>query len=253
MKILVINTENSSAWNPRNFGDMFELSLKQQDDQWIHCNVALGMELLSIDDIMDTFQGIVITGSHFNVRDRDNCPWFDSVCKLIQKAALEGRPKIYGGCYGCQIIAHALGGQVDYNPSGRFVLFFENIQVFPDFNNHLLKYVKDANEFTSLRLIESHGDCVRELPKDSILLASSNSCTNEIWITGLKQNILACQSHPEFEYDYAIKERIWPSVVEKNHRLTEDEAKEAMNSFQDYNTIDSNRFCKIISAFLHNS
>jgi anthranilate/para-aminobenzoate synthase component II len=75
----------------------------------------------------DAFDGIVITVSHYNIRD--NKPWFSSLCELICTAAKEGYPRIYGGCFGCQIIAHALGGHVDRNPNQKFILRAESVTI----------------------------------------------------------------------------------------------------------------------------
>ena len=73
---------------------------------------------------------------------------------------------------------------------------------------------------SGFRLLVSHGDCVSKLPLDAKLLASSESCSSEVFLAGKKDNILACQSHPEFDFEYAIAQRIWPSVVETRKILS---------------------------------
>lgn len=75
-----------------------------------------------------------------------------------------------GGCFGCQIIAVALGGEVDYNPDSRFILKAETILplLSSDDNqnkdNMLSKYFTDVDVQSSYQIIVSHGDCVRSLP-----------------------------------------------------------------------------------------
>ena len=101
------------------------------------------------------------------------------------------------------------------------------------------------------KMIVSHGDCVQILPKKSILLGSSMSCTNEAYVTGVNNNIFACQSHPEFHYQYSIQERIWNSVVILNKKLNENEIKVAENSFENYTRTDSDNFLEIIKNFFN--
>lgn len=166
--------------------------------------------------------------------------------------------------FGCQLVAHALGGRVgeywyiymyliidrytvtklvscdtyrplDYNPKKNFVLKAETVRIVED---SFIKYLSPLTKPT-LTLIVSHGDCVTELPPNSELLANSDTCCHEMFITGAKRNILACQSHPEFDLQYCIYDRIWPAVVEKNHRLTSSEEEEAKATFEAYHDDDS--------------
>jgi hypothetical protein len=72
-----------------------------------------------------------------------------------------------------------------------------------------------------------------------------------MYVTGIYKNIFCCQSHPEFDYEYAIKDRIWKHVVEKNNRLSEAEILVAMESFEDYTSKDSKILLTMIKSFLH--
>jgi len=103
----VIHCENSTKWQPLSFSDMFRDQLSKNGDTWETCELASGVPLP--EDVMQ-YQGLVITGSRFNCRDRDTLPWFDGLCAVIRRAAETGSPRIYGGCFGCQIIGFALGG-----------------------------------------------------------------------------------------------------------------------------------------------
>lgn len=60
--------------------------------------------------------GVVITGSAAMVSDRH--PWSEYTARWLLRAMQAGVP-ILGICYGHQLLAHALGGVVDYHPRGR--------------------------------------------------------------------------------------------------------------------------------------
>lgn len=155
----------------------------------------------------------------------------------------------YGGCFGCQIIAHALQGKVDYNPNQKFILKIETI--------HLQNQcVSLSNYFTTskqyLNLIESHGDCVCVLPEGATLLAYSDSCNNEIFVCGAHNNILACQSHPEFDLERPILNKIWPHAVKGNF-LTENEIIEYEATFKIPYQADALEMINFIKSFLSGS
>lgn len=58
----------------------------------------------------------IITGSWSMVTDRH--PWSEATAAWIRHAVAQGMP-LLGVCYGHQLMAHALGGEVGYHPGGR--------------------------------------------------------------------------------------------------------------------------------------
>lgn len=62
------------------------------------------------------FAGAVVTGSAAMVTER--LDWSERSADWLRDAAHAGMP-LLGICYGHQLLAHALGGQVGYNPNGR--------------------------------------------------------------------------------------------------------------------------------------
>lgn len=62
------------------------------------------------------FAGVLVTGSAAMVTER--LPWSENTAAWLAQAAHIGLP-LFGICYGHQLIAHALGGTVGYNPQGR--------------------------------------------------------------------------------------------------------------------------------------
>lgn len=246
IKALIINCENSAEWRNVSFADMFRTGLQQSGDVWETCNVAAGAKLPV--NAATSYDAFVITGSYSDCRDGKLLPWFDSVCDLIREVAMSdsGNAKMFGGCFGCQIVAHALGGTVNYNPGQRVHLKAETINIVAvDQDKSLACIDKDH-----MQMIKAHGDCVTQLPPNSTLLASSSTCCNEIYVTGATQNILCCQSHPEFDYKYCIVDRIWPLVVDQQQKLSEQEIIVAKASFDTYTGDDATSMMKSISLFL---
>ncbi|MES2606577.1 MAG: glutamine amidotransferase [Pseudomonadota bacterium] len=64
----------------------------------------------------NAYRGVVITGSAAMVTDR--LAWSEYTGSWLRTAIQQEIP-ILGICYGHQLLAHALGGVVDYNPRGR--------------------------------------------------------------------------------------------------------------------------------------
>lgn len=241
---MVMNCENSTAWNPIDFVDMFKDCMTRENTIWCSINLANGD---AIPTDIHSYDGIILTGSRFNVCDKEKIPWFNPLIQLIIETEKRGMPKIFGGCFGCQIIAVALGGVVSRNPGDIFTLKAENVTVIePHFSSFL-----PANKQQTYNLISSHGYCISELPPGATCLASSPSCRHEIYSAGRHANILACQSHPEFHHDYAIKDRIWKSVVDKFRRLSDEAVIEAASSFDQFTRTDSDAVCSLIADFLH--
>ena len=239
----VLLLDDAKAWAPEDFGDMFSRHLSGSIE-WVKLKVAAGEDII-VNETVSNYDCFVLTGSRFNVRDRDSLVWFEPVAALIRAVELDSSKRLYGGCFGCQIAAFALGGVVDKNPSERFCLLAETLVfeppgaddassssrgiVIPPSLTSALPALRDSE----VKVIVSHGDCVRELPPAaSVRLAHSASCANEVYLAGRHSNILCMQSHPEFDYEYAVQERIWPAVVEKNKRLREDEVAVSRASFE---------------------
>jgi GMP synthase-like glutamine amidotransferase len=172
---------------------------------------------------LGAFDGVIITGSHSGAYDDE--PWIHALAAWIRAAASGGGTRILGGCFGHQLIALSLGGVVE--PQGHYVLRAEELVPTPA----LLEQPWAAAALAGgggagaaavpsppaaasppflLRLLESHGDCVRQLPPGGVLLASSASCAVEMFAVG---PCVGVQSHPEFDVDHVIGPIIWPCAA----------------------------------------
>ena len=242
----------TTAWQPRSIFDIFKDGFALVDaeteereevnriEEWSCCRIACGEKLPT--EICD-YKAVLISGSHYCVRD--NVEWFDELAQFIRKASKIGSPNVFAGCFGCQLVAYTLGGIVDKNTGGLFVLKAENIAV-----NDQGAAVLGISSEKPMNIIVSHGDSVLQLPNGAKILASSPSCTNELYVCGHRDNILCCQSHPEFDYDYCMRDRIWKAVVEKKDRLNEEQKLESITSFENYNGRDALVMLNAVKKFI---
>jgi GMP synthase-like glutamine amidotransferase len=250
--ILVINCEDIK-WNPITFSDMFITNMGKNDDSFTTCNIACGQDL---PKDMDQFQGIIITGSHYNCRPRDSYfEWYEGLLSLIREISFTGKPNLYGSCFGHNLIALALGGKIGPNPNNKYILEIEQLKMNKQFYGSFssISPLKNIKEIYSV--ISTHEDCVLELPESATLLGSTLHCENHLYVTGKNRNILACQSHPEFNHyvHYAVMDRIWVSIVNKRKCLSAEEVAHSRKSFEEYTTSDSTLLCDMISDFLRTS
>ncbi|MBW8368862.1 MAG: glutamine amidotransferase [Arenimonas sp.] len=94
------------------FGHWIRVAAGLSGRQARSCFVAAGEPLPSAGD----YAGVLVTGSGAMVTDRSD--WSERSADWLRDAAHAGLP-LFGICYGHQLLAHALGGSVGYNPRGR--------------------------------------------------------------------------------------------------------------------------------------
>jgi GMP synthase (glutamine-hydrolysing) len=96
----------------RGFPHWIRVAAGLERDAAVVVNVEAGEPLPS----REGFAGAIVTGSGAMVTDRHD--WSECAADWLRDAAHDGLP-LFGICYGHQLIAHALGGEVDYHPAGR--------------------------------------------------------------------------------------------------------------------------------------
>lgn len=156
----------------------------------------------------------LITGSNSSAYDSDL--WILELMQWIRGATLL-RIKLIGICFGHQIMAQALGGEVRKNAGGWGIGIRESVItdeiMFPYFPNG------------RLRLLYNHHDQVTALPPDAIAIAHSDFCQYDGF--RIDHHILTFQGHPEFTSEYELH-------IIRNHAQDEDEhvKSEAVKSIQ---------------------
>lgn len=111
------------------------------------------------------FSGIVLTGAHANVTE--NRDWSARTAEWIPQI-VKARVPMLGICYGHQLIAHALGGKVDFNPNGAE---FGSVKILcqPNYQNDVL-FGHLPPQFDAF---VTHSQSVVQLPHGARVLAKS--------------------------------------------------------------------------------
>ncbi len=136
----------------------------------------------------DPARAAIITGSWAMVTER--LPWSESTAQWIRDAMDVGMP-LFGVCYGHQLMAHALGGRVDFHPAGG------------EIGCHEIRLLDCAASDTLLADMPgrfaahlTHMQSVIELPPGARVLAASDHDPHQIVRYG--RQAISAQFHPEF-------------------------------------------------------
>ena len=172
---------------------------------------------------LSSYAGLVVTGSHHGVNDGRG--WIDALRLFLAEACDPSRGvRVLGVCFGCQILAQALGGAAGKNPrgDGGFTLKRERVTCHramlerDDYQSAAASFPSSsADSDVIMTVFESHGDAVTSLPPSATTLATSATAPHEIWSRG--DNVLAWQGHPELSAD-AIVAKIVPHVSSLSER-----------------------------------
>lgn len=132
--------------------------------------------------------GALITGSAAMVTER--FAWSEQTAGWI-RSAMDVELPMFGVCYGHQLMAHALGGRVDYLPGGREI---GTVSIE-------LSATAAADPFAAslpaiFRAHATHEQSVLEAPPGATVLAKSSRDPHHLLRYG--RNALSAQFHPEF-------------------------------------------------------
>ncbi|MEO1041998.1 MAG: type 1 glutamine amidotransferase [Pseudomonadota bacterium] len=162
------------------------------------------------DDITE-YDVFVVTGSKFGVYE--DHAWIAPLEELIRQIYDSGK-KMVGVCFGHQIIAQALGGEVEKSDKG--------------FGAGAMHYtLQGANGQTQdIALYAWHQDQVIRAPAQAETIASSDFCP----IAGLRygDRVLTFQAHPEFTKAYTEE----LAEARRGIVLTDEQADQALASLK---------------------
>jgi GMP synthase (glutamine-hydrolysing) len=135
--------------------------------------------------------GAIITGSAAMVTE--HAAWSERTAGWIRDA-MDAELPLFGVCFGHQLMAHALGGRVDYLPGGREI-GTQSIEKLPDALHDPLT----ARLPASFRAHTTHEQSVLEAPPGAVVLARSARDPHQLLRYG--PHALSAQFHPEFSAD----------------------------------------------------
>ncbi|PWK82096.1 glutamine amidotransferase [Fulvimonas soli] len=135
--------------------------------------------------------GALITGSAAMVTER--AAWSERTAGWIRDA-MDAELPMFGVCYGHQLMAHALGGRVDYLPGGREIGTLP-IELLPGARHDPLAAALPA----VFRAHTTHEQSVLEPPPGATVMARSARDPHHLLRYG--RNAVSVQFHPEFNAD----------------------------------------------------
>ena len=139
------------------------------------------------------YDAVVVTGSGSMVTDRE--PWSEATAEYLREAATRQLP-ILAVCYGHQLLAHAFGGLVGYNPVGRNVGTTRVELSEAAVSDPLFQGFADP-----LHVHVSHSQRVIDPPADAVLLATCERDPFHAFRIG--RCAWGVQFHPEFSAETA--------------------------------------------------
>lgn len=141
---------------------------------------------------LESYDGIVLTGSHLNIYDRS-----PEILRQIDlmRAIYASRTPSFGSCWGLQVAAVAADGDVQQNPLGREVGFARRLRRTEEGRDHpMLDGRPEVYDAPAIHL-----DMVTVLPKDATVIA-----TNPVFAVQAAEirkdggTFWGVQYHPEF-------------------------------------------------------
>lgn len=177
-------------------------------DRWFRDGLGVADAALEVVHVCDgaplpssfDYAGVVVTGSWAMVTDRE--PWSEASAEYLRRAVERGRP-VLGVCYGHQLLAHAFGGLVGYNPRGRHAGTTTLSLTDAASGDALL-----GGHGRPLTVQVSHSQVVIDLPAEAVLLGHCPLDPNHAFRIG--DAAWGVQFHPEFSAETSrayIRER----------------------------------------------
>jgi GMP synthase (glutamine-hydrolysing) len=185
--VVIVKTGSTFPELRRDYGDF---------EQWVEDGLALPRGSTRVVDSREndglpdpaSATAVVLTGSHDMVTERPR--GFESVNAWLKDLVEQGVP-VLGICYGHQLLAHALGGEVGFHPKGLDVGTV-SVRCLPEGRQDpLLRSLPPA-----FPAYVTHAQSVLRLPPGAVRLAETDFEPNQAFRIG--ERAWGVQFHPEF-------------------------------------------------------
>ena len=180
--------------------------------------------------------GWIVTGSPHGVYEEHS--WIPIMSQLIRDI-YDNKLPIFGVCFGHQLIAQALGGNVEKSTKG-WGLGLHTYQI-----NNKTNYMDNLSSEVTLNIC--HQDQVLSPPNGATVYAKSDFCENAGFY--IKDKVLTMQAHPEFLVDF-IKALLTARRDVTIPKQFVDPALIGLKSHPD--SVQSNQFAETIRRFFLN-
>lgn len=192
------------------YRDMFEklLAPHMPGARYTWFDVAHG-ELPGSPDACDVY---ICTGSRYSVYEERE--WIAALKEYVRQLHA-ARRRFVGVCFGHQMLAQALGGEVTPASQGWGVGIHE-MRI-----THSEPWMQPPQQDCKLQYM--HADQVQRLPADSVVLAAAPHCPVAMFRVG--QTMLGIEGHPEFPAPY-----VEALVTSRRERIGEARAQAALAS-----------------------
>lgn len=138
---------------------------------------------------VSAFHGVIVSGSSAMVTER--VAWSERTADWLRAVMAAERP-LLGICYGHQLIAHALGGEVAYNPRG-YEAGTIQVHLHPEATTDRL-FQGLPNPLAAYAV---HAQTVLKLPPQAVCLSHSAQDQHQAFRVG--ECCWGVQFHPEFD------------------------------------------------------
>ncbi|MDR1773550.1 MAG: glutamine-hydrolyzing GMP synthase, partial [Clostridioides sp.] len=164
------------------FGGQYnQLIARRVRENNVYCEIVsytIGVEAI----LAKNPKGIIFTGG-------PNSAYLEDSPKLANEIYEAGVP-ILGICYGAQLIAHSLGGEVkaggmNEKEFGKTQIKYEQSKLFEDMSANIVWM--------------SHNDYISKMPEGFDVIATTSACPFAA-LQNIEKNIYAVQFHPEVEH-----------------------------------------------------
>lgn len=212
------------------YPDMFKALLSEQDASLTYHVFDVEHERYPAD--IDEVDAYLITGSKCSVYDDE--PWIHTLADFV-RTLHQHKKKLLGICFGHQMVAHALGGEVSRSSKGWGI----GVHDYQMHGEPQLAWHDGGDPAFSL--LVSHQDQVLVPAVGAKVVGGSDFCENAV--CQIDDHILTFQGHPEFVSGYASA-----LMTLRKELIGEERYREGMASVE--NQAQGDRVARWMLAFL---